>query len=163
MKRIVVLLIALFGLFQTTFSQSGLDYELDETQPIITDVEQLSSPWNAPHFYEGDLSHLLDNDPETYWHTDWNNTTDRHYVQVMLNEPVNGLISMKYVRRWHNYNSQNLCTKDHVTKWGIYGSNTPDAKEADWELLLLDDAPYHSPCVFILMQVLPKLQMKMKS
>lgn len=125
--------------------QSGFDYELDENNPLITEVDQLSSPWNAPHDYEGNLEHLIDGDPLTYWHTDWNNNTNRHYVQIALNEPVHGLVSMKVTRRKFKYNSTDLCTADHVTKWGIYGADEPDAEEADWELLLEAETPYNAP------------------
>lgn len=146
MKKLLCILFALCGLVvSSTFAQSGFDYELDESTPLITDVSQLSSPWSASHDYEGNLAHLLDGDAETYWHSNWSNTTDRQYVQVTLNEAVESLISMKYTRRWHMYNSQNLCTENHVTKWSIYGATDPNAEEDEWTLLLTDEAPLPTP------------------
>ena len=147
MKRLRLFLMMLTALLcPSAFAQeSGFDYELDEENPLITDVDQLSSPWNAPHAFEGNLEHLIDGDPLTYWHTNWNNNTDRHYVQVALNEPAHGLVSMKFTRRKYKYNSNDLCTTDHVTKWGIYGADEPDAEDADWELLLEAETPYNGP------------------
>ncbi|MBO4611723.1 MAG: discoidin domain-containing protein [Bacteroidaceae bacterium] len=153
MKKLKFLLILLMGmLVSTAFSQTdktGYDYELDESEPLITDVEQLSSPWNAPHDFEGNLEHLIDEDIETYWHTNWNygdTNKYRHYVQINLIEPIDEeLISMKFTRRVHKYNSQDYCVADHVTKWSIYGSNDPDEQEDDWELLGTFDTPYNGP------------------
>lgn len=127
------------------FAQSGFDYELDESRPLITDVNQLSSPWNAPHDWEGDLNHLIDQDPDTYWHSNWNNNSSRQYFQVALQEPVYELISFQFQRRWHKYNSQEECVADHVIKWGIYGCNQPDADEADWVKLAESETPYARP------------------
>ncbi len=118
------------------------DFELDETRPLINDVDQLSSPWNAPHDWEGNLAHLIDGDPETYWHTNWSNNTNRQYLQIALEEPVHELISMKFTRRWHKYNSQDLSTTDHVTMWGIYGATDPDAEDQEWVLLAESETPY---------------------
>lgn len=143
LKFFLLLLVAM--LCPSAFAQSGFDYELDEDNPMITNVDQLSSPWYAPHSFEGNLAHLIDDDPSTYWHTNWNNNTDRHYVQVALNEAAHGLVSMKFTRRKNKYNSTDLCTADHVTKWGIYGADEPDTEEADWELLLEAETPYNAP------------------
>ena len=147
MKNLRSLLILLMGLFvPTVFAQTGYDYELDETEPLIVDVSQLSSPWNAPHEWEGNLEHLIDEDVETYWHSNWNNNSNRHYVQIDFVEPVDEeLISMKFTRRLHKYNSQELSVSDHVTKWSIYGSNDADADDDDWDLLGTFETPYNAP------------------
>ena len=129
----------------TAFAQSPEDYELDEDHPFITEVSQLSSPWNAPHEYEGNLAHLIDNDPETYWHTNWNDNSHLHYVQVQLSEPTYDLVAVWFKRRLHNYNSTVECTTNHVTKWSFWGSNDPEAQDADWEKLGECGTPYSSP------------------
>ena len=146
MKHIILLLMMLWALIcPSVFAQTGFDYELDESRPLINDVEQLSSPWNAPHAWEGDLEHLLDGDPETYWHTNWNDNTHKHYLQVALSEPVYELISLKFTRRWHKYNSTVECTADHVTKWSVYGSDDPEAADDGWVELLVTETPYNRP------------------
>lgn len=121
------------------------DFELDETKPLINDIDQLSSPWCAPHDWEGDLSHLLDNDPETYWGTNWTNSTNRQYVQVALDEPIHELVSLKFTRRHMNYNKTEEFVKEHVTTWGIYGAKDPDAEEQEWVLLCESSTPYNKP------------------
>ena len=122
-----------------------LSVKLNEEKPYITSVDQLSSPWNAPHDWEGNIEHLLDNDPLTYWHTNWNKNTGLHYVQVTLEEPIHELVSVKCIRRLYKYNSTTPCTADHVTVWSIYGSDEPDAEDADWVKLAESATPYIAP------------------
>lgn len=146
MKKIYLLFTTLVALLcPPAFAQSGFDYELDESRPLINDVDQLSSPWSAPHDWEGDLSHLIDGDPDTYWHTNWNDGVHKQYVQVALNEPVYELISLKFTRRWHKYNSTELFYNEHVTKWSIYGADDPTADDTEWVELLMTETPYNSP------------------
>lgn len=127
----------------SVFAQNEI--EVDESSPLITDVEQLSSPWNAPHDYEGNLAHLLDGDPVTYWHTTWNDNSHRHYLQVALDEPVYDLTAFRCTRRMYKYNSSDLCVNDHVTQWGIFGSDDPDAEESEWVELAQIVTPYNEP------------------
>lgn len=147
MKNLKLLFMLLFGLLcPSAFAQSGFDFDLDESRPLITDVGQLSSPYNAPHDWEGNLEHLIDGDPMTYWHTNWNDKSgDLHYVQIALAEPFDELVSMKFTRRKFRYNSTDLSTTDHVTRWGIYGSDNPDAEISEWMKLGEFDAPYGEP------------------
>ena len=149
MKRIGNLLVMMLGLLlsPSAFAQSALDYDLDESRPLVTDVSQLSSPWSEPELDEGYLSYLLDGDPETYWHTNWHSSVEPHlhYLQVALIEPIDELISMKFTRRWHNYRRTALCTDDHVTKWSVYGSDDPEASENNWVELAVMETPYKEP------------------
>lgn len=146
MKKILLSLLCLFALIGTTaIAQTAYDYDLDESNPLITSVDQLSSPWSAGHDFEGNIAHVIDNDPATYWHTRWTDNTHRHYIQVELEEPVYSLISMKFTRRLNKYNSSELCVADHVTKWGIFGSDEPDSEENDWIELGMFDTPYSAP------------------
>lgn len=147
MKRLRLFLMMLAALLcPSAFAQeSGFDYVLDETKPLITSVDQLSSTWSCNHDYEGNIEHLIDDDPMTYWHSDWGRNTGRHFVQVSLNEPTHELVSMKFTRRKFKYNSTDLCTADHVIKWGIYGAGEPDTEDSDWELLLEAETPYNAP------------------
>ena len=149
MKRLRNLLVMVLGLIvsSSAFAQSSLDYDLDEIRPLVTDVSQLSSPWSEPELDEGYLSYLLDDDPETYWHTNWHSSVEPHlhYLQVALIEPIDELISMKFSRRWHNYRRTALCTDDHVTKWSVYGSDDPEASENNWIELAVMETPYKEP------------------
>lgn len=129
----------------SAFAQTSHEFDVDEDRPFITDVSQLSSPWDAPHEWEGNQAHLLDGDPETYWHTNWNKNTEKHYLQVALNEPIHELIAMKVIRRHMNYNKTALCVADHVTKWGISGADSPDAEDSGWTELGMFDTPYNEP------------------
>ena len=122
-----------------------LGVECFEDKPLINSVEQLSSPWSCNHEWEGDLSHLVDGDVETYWHSNWSDNSHRHYLQVALNEPVHELIAFWFVRRWHNYNSTVECTGNHVTKWSFWGSDDPEADDADWVMLGESVTPYTHP------------------
>ena len=53
-----------------------------ETRELITNANQLSS--NASDWQEGQhIEYLIDNDANTFWHSDWHNqVTDPHYIQV---------------------------------------------------------------------------------
>ena len=53
-------------------SHSVIQAQGDEMTPLITDVSQLSSPFSD--YLEGtDIGALIDNDPYTFWHSDWHN------------------------------------------------------------------------------------------
>ncbi len=119
--------------------------DLSYSDPYINDVSQLSSPWSASHAFEGNLLHNIDGDPLTYWHTNWSDNSNRQYLQVALNEPVNNMICMKFTRRLYRYNSTDLCTADHVTEWGFYGSDDPNAPEEEWVQLATMETPYNAP------------------
>ena len=82
---------------------------------LITDAKQLSS--NASDQAEGQhIEYLVDNDPATFWHTDWHNQVSDplHYVQVKLNANFAGDVTLYLLRR----NSAN----DHPTTMKISGS-----------------------------------------
>ena len=84
-------------------------------EPLITDAKQLSS--NASDSAEGQhIEYLIDNDPASFWHTDWHNQVSDplHYVQVKLNANFAGDVTLYLLRR----NS----TNDHPTRMKISGS-----------------------------------------
>ena len=148
MKSVRIILMLILGLIcPTAFGQTAFDYDLDEERPLVTEVDQLSSPYSEPELDEGYLEYLLDGDPETYWHSNWHRSVEGHlhYLQVELKEPVEELISMKFSRRWHNYQRTALCTNDHVTVWSICGSDDPEAEDGDWIELLVAQTPYNEP------------------
>ena len=89
-------------------------------EPLITDAAQLSS--NATSQREGtDLGALIDNNPATYWHSDYSKVVlAPHYIQVALNEPISGLIQVYMARR-------SGATNGHVTRMYVQGSNDEES------------------------------------
>lgn len=96
------------------------EIDVNEEVDLITDVEQLSSPWTDPQ--EGtDIGALLDGDITTFWHSNWHKgsvTPHTHYnIDVALGEGSYNLISMVLRRRQTSSN--------HITAWSVYGSAIP--------------------------------------
>lgn len=106
-----------------------------ENMGLVTNVSQLSSPYTEPT--EGSLAELLDNNAETYWHSIWTGgevAPHTHYLQVDLIESVNENICLQVSRR--------QTINDHITQWGVYGSNNATAADGDWEELASISMPY---------------------
>ena len=111
MRRTLLVLGLLLGLSHPT-----LQAQDDEMRPLITDVSQLSSPFSD--YLEGtDIGALIDGNTSTFWHSDWHNQTtgDLHWVDVRLDQPAKGIMSLYMHRR----NAAN----DHPTEVVISGSN----------------------------------------
>ncbi|MBO4802233.1 MAG: discoidin domain-containing protein [Bacteroidaceae bacterium] len=106
------------------------------TEGIITDPDQFSSPWSDAD--EGaDFGALIDNDASTFWHSDWHNGSvpvHTHYLQVALADDAYELLQLTMTRR----NAAN----DHITQWGVYGSNDAEADDADWTKVATLDMPF---------------------
>ncbi|MGN0234563.1 MAG: discoidin domain-containing protein, partial [Bacteroidaceae bacterium] len=66
---------------------------------LITDARQLSS--NASDRAEGQyIENLIDNDPNTFWHSDWHGeATSTHYLQVALTKPISDPVQVIVTRR----------------------------------------------------------------
>ncbi|MBR6459424.1 MAG: hypothetical protein IKS49_04585, partial [Actinomycetaceae bacterium] len=78
MKKIYLLFVSLLGLFGQVNLYAQDDYEADFDNPLITEVEQFSSPYSDEgegNFYS--LLDRLDECPEDqhpnndFWHSDW--------------------------------------------------------------------------------------------
>ena len=82
---------------------------------MVTDASQYSSPYTETR--EGSIDALNDNNPDTYWHSDWTNSVDSlvHYLQIEAAEPLEGTWAVKMSRR----KSQS----DHITSMAVYGYN----------------------------------------
>ena len=76
--------------------------------PLITDVSQLSSPYTET--YEGSLGGLIDNDPNTFWHSRWHDYSmdEQHYLQIELADLTAGDFIL-YMKRRDAYS-------DHPTR-----------------------------------------------
>lgn len=92
---------------------------------LITDNAQFSSPWTESS--EGSINNLIDGNSTTYWHSAWSGGSvenHTHYLQVALNEPTHELVRMTITRR--------PVANDHITLWGVFGSNDPEAADEEW-------------------------------
>lgn len=118
---------------EVSFKQ--ISSEVDVLIPLISDVSQLSSPWTEPS--EGSIEALLDGDPSTFWHSIWTHgdvENHTHYLQVELPEGDYSLVYLKVTRR--------PTDNDHITQWGVYGSNDPAAENDKWEHIADLETPY---------------------
>lgn len=116
---------------------SGEKLTLLEDQPLITDVNQLSSPYTETS--EGSLANLIDSDATTYWHSSWKGgsvTPGLHYFQATMPDGEYSLVAFRFTRR----NSEN----DHTIEWSVRGTNDTDASKDDCEELLHTTTPYSS-------------------
>ncbi len=86
--------------------------------PLISDVSQLSS--NASDVNDGQhLEYLIDNNGDTYWHSDWHKQTNEtyHWIQVALQEELtpNNEVSLMLQRRANTAN-------DHPVEMTVWTS-----------------------------------------
>lgn len=110
---------------------------------LITEAGQFSSPFSQNDLGDkdgGNLSDgvLIDGRLDNYWHTVWtggNADNGSHYLQVEFPEEVKGDILLEFSRR------QNI-DSDHVTQWGVYGTNSPNIDKAGCDLIATLDTPY---------------------
>jgi len=111
--------------------------QLDKSNPFITNVSQLSSPNTEPT--EGSLDAMIDGDNSSFWHSTWsegNVENGQHYFQVTLNKRNNIDVAFQVKRR--------DTEKDHITEWGVYGTNTANATKANCTLLAVIETPYNN-------------------
>lgn len=109
---------------------------------LITDASQMTSPVSQNDLGSKDGGNLaegvlIDGDVNTYWHSVWSTgtaETGSHYIQVEFADPVSGTLELEFSRR--------MTSNDHLTKWGIYGSNEADGEKYDYEWIVDLDAPY---------------------
>ncbi|MCR5181079.1 MAG: discoidin domain-containing protein [Bacteroidaceae bacterium] len=102
---------------------------------LITENSQFSSPWTETS--EGSLDNLLDGNASTYWHSAWSGgevENHTHYLQVALVEPTENPVRLTITRRPVN--------NDHITLWGVYGSNDAEASDEAWVKLDSLETPY---------------------
>lgn len=80
---------------------------VDYGDPLITDAAQISS--NASDRDEGkDFSYLIDDNADTYWHSDWHKEVkDPHYLQFEMIDPVTDGYLMLYLQR-RNHSQDHL-------------------------------------------------------
>ena len=104
-------------------------------EALITDVAQFSSPSTEPS--EGSLDALIDGNASTFWHSAWsggNVPNGTHYLQVEITETDVTAAALTITRR--------QAANDHITEWGVYGSNDAEAEKDDCELLAVLSTPF---------------------
>ncbi len=115
--------------------------------PLITSVEQLTSPYSDSDEGVGahDLKVLIDGvlgktDNNNFWHSDWHgaeHAEPKHYLQVELMETMTEPIMMTFSRRHGQTNNQ-------ITKWSVYGANEDNIQlfQENLEQLATFDTPF---------------------
>ncbi|MCD8303982.1 MAG: hypothetical protein LUC86_04055 [Prevotellaceae bacterium] len=102
------------------------------TEGLITSVDQLYSPYTEPTEGEGEkLDYMIDGDASTFWHSVWTEgdyEDGEHYFQVELPEDESELV-FTFTRRSSN--------SDHITLWGVYGTNDANAGDAEEDCTLI--------------------------
>ena len=100
-------------------------------EDMITSVSQLSSPHSDSA--EGtNLNNLIDNDPATFWHTDWHGQTtplyfaekDCHYLLLSGMEKLEGNCEL--------YLYQRNSGDDHPETVVLVGAEDPEAADEEW-------------------------------
>ena len=108
---------------------------LDKNNPLITSVDQLTSPYTEPT--EGSLAAMIDGDKDTFWHSIWSDgdvEAGTHYFQVKITNPANIDVAFQVTRRQTEDN--------HITEWGVYGTNNTNATKANCTKLADIETPY---------------------
>ena len=97
---------------------------------------------NAQEPTEGPIANLLDNNAGTYFHSAWSvSISEAHYIQVALDEPINGMFKFWY----QNRNNSNGKPTDVTIKISADGSNWTDLTRIDSGLPTGSGSTYESP------------------
>lgn len=111
-------------------------YAIDTEKPYFTDAAQFSSLWTESS--EGNVEGLLDEDANTFWHSNWSNESlsaggkmHVHSFELTFAEPIQGWVKMYMQRRNQGDN--------HPTLFSLYGTNDDallaDPNDTNWELV----------------------------
>ena len=121
----------------------GIEFEMQEDEHTISaaleryplTASMFSS--NAPEPTEGSLANLLDNDPNSYFHSAWSvDISPKHYVQVTLPEAVQ-TFSFGYQNRVPNANAA-------IIELMVYGGSSEDDLE-QIHFFPYTDLPWDTP------------------
>lgn len=105
--------------------------DLNLEKGLITDASQFSSPWTqskfgAPDGGELEDGVLIDNDPNTYWHSKWAAGGTEHGVQYLqisdIDTSIDG-VAFQMVRR--------KSSSDHLSKLSVYGVTPAQADDEE--------------------------------
>lgn len=127
------------------------------SQKVNITASQLSS--NASDVQEGkNIGALVDGDPNTFWHSDWHNqVTETHYVQIDLQQSIQGDIAFHILRRQtasHHATKMRCDASTDGKTWKEIGTfnveNPTSGSPADTEPLSLGNTKYKSLRLYIL-------------
>ena len=130
-----------------------IQVNLDEENPLITEVSQFSSPYTETR--EGSIEALLGLQAESshpndaFWHSDWSSSVPggTHYLQVEMPDMEVANAAFQFTRR----NVPN----DHITEWGVMGTNEFDAEKDACELLATISTPKNANDETLVSDVFP--------
>ena len=108
---------------------------LDRNNPLITNVSQLSSPYTEPT--QGSLAAMIDGNTDSYWHSTWTGgdvEPGEHYFQVEMLDQADIDVAFKVIRR--------QTADNHITEWGVYGTNNANATKANCTKIAVIETPY---------------------
>ena len=110
-----------------------IQISLDEENPLVTDVSQFFSPYTETR--EGSIDALIDGDASTFWHSDWSSSVPAgtHYLQVEMPDVEVANAAFQFTRR--------NVANDHITVWGVMGTNEFEAEKDACELLATINTP----------------------
>ena len=123
-------------LFTTAAGELAKAQDGCEGEALITSADQFYSECSDSD--EGqDFGALIDGETSSYWHSDWHsgNVPDHsHWLQVDLSEATYSFVRMTVTRR--------PVVNDHITRWGVFGSDDADASEEEWTEVATLFTPY---------------------
>lgn len=118
----------------------------DSINVVANHASQFYSPYSvndSQNIPEGKTIYdfLIDDNKNTYWHSDWSNKPDGnlvHYLQIESAKPLNGEFKVRMVRRQHNGNQ--------ITKLAVrgYDENNEELTYEDGEDLGIIDMPLNT-------------------
>ena len=106
--------------FKNAIAEAKAQYQAGsvyiKSDNLFTDPSQFESQWTEPS--EGSVAGCCDDDPETYWHSNWSDgkvAPGTHDFYITLNEPVGGEMEFAMTRRKQALN-------DHILAFDVYAS-----------------------------------------
>lgn len=118
----------------------------DSINVVANNASQFYSPYSvndSQNIPEGKTIYdfLIDDNKNTYWHSDWSNKPDGnlvHYLQIESAKPLNGEFKVRMVRRQHNGNQ--------ITRLAVrgYDENNEELTYEDGEDLGIIDMPLNT-------------------
>lgn len=106
--------------FKNAIAEAKAQYQAGsvyiKSDNLFTDPSQFESKWTEPS--EGSVAECCDDNPETYWHSNWSNGAvepGTHDFFITLNEPVGGEMEFAMTRRKQALN-------DHILAFDVYAS-----------------------------------------
>ena len=122
-------------------ADGNFDWDIDAPLVTLDNYEELlSSPFSDSS--EGqNLEYLVDDDDQTFWHSDWHGNSGydgHHYLQIKVPDGVaaDTPLVMRFIRRF--------APNDQTVEWSIRGTNNANfTSEESCEELLFAETPFN--------------------